>query len=412
MSDAPLQVVIVGGGLGGLCAAHGLRAAGIGVTVYERDPSLDHRPQGYRIHLDSRGAGALRECLPVRLYELFTATSGQPSRRVTIVDEWLRELHAVEFDGVSADGDPASFSASADRMTLRRILLAGLEDVVRFRAEFTRYETEGERVRAWFADGSSVGCDLLVGADGVGSRVRRELLPHARIKDLGTRCVYGRTPLTEDVAALLPPRLAEGFMSVRAGRLGLALGLMRPREDPARAAARLWPGLDPRWRGDYVMWSLAVPAALLPGSDAELSSHGAGHLHRFVAGRVAGWHPALVRLIEAADVDQTFCVAIRSSVPVAPWEASAVTVLGDAIHAMSPAQGSGANCALLDAALLCRTLRAAVASGGSLTAAIGEYERRMTEYGFAAVRASEQAASSFGGGPLGRVLQWIGRRSR
>ncbi|MEV5743357.1 FAD-dependent monooxygenase [Microbispora rosea] len=358
MSDAPLRVVVVGGGLGGLCAAHGLRAAGIGVTVYERDPSLDHRPQGYRIHLDSRGAGALRECLPVRLYELFTATSGQSSRRVTIVDERLRELHAVEFDGVSADGDPASFSASVDRMTLRRILLAGLEDVVRFGAEFTR------------------------------------------------------SPLTEDVAALLPPRLAEGFMSVRAGRLGLALGLMRPREDPVRAAARLWPGLDPRWRGDYVMWSLAVPAALLPGSDAELSSRGAGHLHRFVAGRVAGWHPALVRLIEAADVDQTSCVAIRSSVPVAPWEASAVTVLGDAIHAMSPAQGSGANCALLDAALLCRTLRAAVASGGSLTAAIGEYERRMTEYGFAAVRASEQAASSFGGGPLGRVLQWIGRRSR
>ncbi|MFI7041397.1 FAD-dependent oxidoreductase [Microbispora rosea] len=355
--------------------------------------------------------------------QLFTATSGQPSRRVTIVDERLRELHAVEFDGVSADGDPASFSASADRMTLRRILLTGLEDVVRFGAEFTRYETEGERVRAWFADGSSVGCDLLVGADGVGcdllvgadgvgSRVRRELLPHARIKDLGTRCVYGRTPLTEDVAALLPPRLADGFMSVRAGRLGLALGLMRPREDPARAAARLWPGLDPRWRGEYVMWSLAVPAALLPGSDAELSSRGAGHLHRFVAGRVAGWHPALVRLIEAADVDQTSCVAIRSSVPVAPWETSAVTVLGDAIHAMSPAQGSGANCALLDAALLCRTLRAAVASGGSLTAAIGEYERRMTEYGFAAVRASEQAASSFGGNPLGRVLQWIGRRSR
>ncbi|NJP30311.1 MULTISPECIES: NAD(P)/FAD-dependent oxidoreductase, partial [unclassified Microbispora] len=111
-------------------------------------------------------------------------------------------------------------------------------------------------------------------------------------------------------------------------------------------------------------------------------------------------------------MDQTSCVPIRSSVPVAPWEASAVTVLGDAVHAMSPAQGSGANCALLDAALPCRTLRAAVSSGASLTAAIGEYERRMTEYGFAAVRASERAASSLGGGPLGRVLRRIGRLSR
>ncbi|MFC4533189.1 FAD-dependent oxidoreductase [Sphaerisporangium dianthi] len=411
MPESPPHVLIVGGGLGGLCAAHGLRAAGIGVTVFERDPSLDHRPQGYRIHLDSRGAGALRECLPDPLYELFTATSGQPSKRVTIVDERLRELHAVEFDGVSADGDPARFSASVDRMTLRQILMAGLDDVVRFGAEFTRYERDGDRVRARFADGTSAVGDLLVGADGIGSRVRRELLPHARVEDLGTRCVYGRTLLDDRVAALLPPRLAEGFMSVRSGRDGMALGLVRLKEDPEKAAARLWPGLHPRWTGDYVMWALAVPAARLPGTDAELSSAGGAHLHRLVTERVAGWHPDLVRLVEAAEVDQTFYVPIRTSVPVDPWEPSAVTVLGDAIHAMSPAQGSGANCALLDAALLCRTLSAAVATGGSLVEAVGAYERRMTEYGFAAVRASRKAASSSGGGPLGRIFQWLWRLS-
>ncbi|WP_432924941.1 NAD(P)-binding protein [Microbispora sp. CA-135349] len=82
MPEAP-QVVIIGGGLGGLRAAHGLRMAGIGVTVHERDPSPGHRPQGYRLHLDSRGAGALRQCLPPHLYELLIATAGPPSSRVT-----------------------------------------------------------------------------------------------------------------------------------------------------------------------------------------------------------------------------------------------------------------------------------------------------------------------------------------
>ncbi|MEV1205497.1 hypothetical protein AB0J07_36450, partial [Microbispora rosea] len=93
--------------------------------------------------------------------QLFTATSGQPSRRVTIVDERLRELHAVEFDGVSADGDPASFSASADRMTLRRILLTGLEDVVRFGAEVAGAFADG----GWTAETIAASWQSGVGAE-------------------------------------------------------------------------------------------------------------------------------------------------------------------------------------------------------------------------------------------------------
>ncbi|MFG1961801.1 FAD-dependent oxidoreductase [Nonomuraea sp. NPDC049028] len=80
--------------------------------------------------------------------------------------------------------------------------------------------------------------------------------------------------------------------------------------------------------------------------------------------------------------------AIRSSVPVPRWSPSAIILLGDAIHAMTPARGTGANTALRDAALLTRLLPAAARGEQPVLEVIGEYEAQMTEYGFAAVRAS------------------------
>jgi 2-polyprenyl-6-methoxyphenol hydroxylase-like FAD-dependent oxidoreductase len=87
---------------------------------------------------------------------------------------------------------------------------------------------------------------------------------------------------------------------------------------------------------------------------------------------------------------------------------SRVTVLGDAIHAMSPAAGSGANTALQDAAQLCRALTGP--ADGDLTAAIGQYEHRMREYGYAAVAASAKAEAERGTlrNPL---LSWFYRRA-
>ena len=64
MKNRAFQVAIIGGGMGGLCLANGLKRAGIGVAVYERDQSPDSRPQGYRIHIDPQGSTALHACLP------------------------------------------------------------------------------------------------------------------------------------------------------------------------------------------------------------------------------------------------------------------------------------------------------------------------------------------------------------
>ena len=65
-----------------------------------------------------------------------------------------------------------------------------------------------------------------------------------------------------------------------------------------------------------------------------------------------------------------------------------MTLLGDAVHTMSPGRGEGANVALRDASLLCGLLSSVAAGRLSFDAAKGQYEAEMLEYGFAAVAAS------------------------
>jgi salicylate hydroxylase len=74
-----LRVLIVGGGIGGLCLAQGLRGADIDCTVYETTPGIVQT--GYRLHMNATGGGALRQCLPDNLYELYLQTSRITPRR-------------------------------------------------------------------------------------------------------------------------------------------------------------------------------------------------------------------------------------------------------------------------------------------------------------------------------------------
>jgi 2-polyprenyl-6-methoxyphenol hydroxylase-like FAD-dependent oxidoreductase len=79
-----------------------------------------------------------------------------------------------------------------------------------------------------------------------------------------------------------------------------------------------------------------------------------------------------------------------SSVPVSPWDTTNITLLGDAIHAMSPSGGSGANIALRDAGLLYQKISFASAGAQPLLEALQDYEAAMLDYGFKAVRQSER----------------------
>lgn len=403
MSGRP-RVAIAGAGLGGLCLAQGLARAGFPVTVYERDDGLDSREQGYRLHVDARAGLALRDCLPPDLLDLFLATCGRPGFRMTVMSERGRILHETVGDPGADPLTPATLSASVNRQTLREILATGPD--IRFGRPLDGYSAGPEGVELRFADGTTERADLLVGADGVGSVVRRQYLPEASTVDTGSRCVYGRTRLTGDLASLLPAPVLDGFTAVVGGALGMAVGAVRFRTRPEEAAAAIAPRARLTPAGDYVMWALAGPARALGVPDGELAALDPAGLHGLATRLVRSWDPRLRELVARADLARTFLVRVRASVPVPAWQPSRVTVLGDAIHAMSPARGSGANTALRDSARLCRALST---SAADLPAAVGAYEADMREYGYAAVAESRRAEAQTGArrNPVGF---WLYRR--
>jgi 2-polyprenyl-6-methoxyphenol hydroxylase-like FAD-dependent oxidoreductase len=392
-----LRVAVVGGGLGGLALAQGLLRAGVDATVYERHASLATRRQGYRLHLDARAGLALDAMLPPESFARFQATCSQPSTRLTVVTEHLR----VRREQVAADRDadpyaPATLSTSVDRRTFREVLAAGLDGRIAFGHELARYEAGAGAVRLHFADGQEAEADVLVGADGVSSAVRQQYLPAAEPADSGARCIYGKTPLGPDTS--LAAGFSDGFTAVVGGRIGMAIGVVRFRTPPQAL------GLTPAQ--DYLMWALAGDRQSFGVPDTELTTLDPAGLHALSGELIRTWHPDLRALHAAADVGETFAIRVRTSPAVPAWPPSRVTVLGDAIHAMSPARGSGANTALQDAALLSRLL---TTDGSDVVAAIGDYERQMREYGYAAVAASRQAEAQTGA-RRNRLLFWLYRR--
>ena len=392
----PIKVAVVGGGLGGLCLANGLLKAGADVTVYERDASLAGRRQGYRLHLDARAGLALQQCLPPPSLELFQASCARPSRRMTVMTERLRVLRELNADPAADPYAPATLSTSVNRRTFREVLARGLEQKIVFGCELTRYEAGENQIRLHFADGRHVEADLLVGADGVNSAVRRQYLPAAEPADTGTRSVYGKTLLSGPVMDRLPAALNEGFTAVVSGRVGMATGLVRFRQPPQQL------GLSPA--GDYLMWAVTADRGRFGVPDDQLTSMDPASLHRLSGELIKTWHPDLRALHALAEIDETFAVRIRTSPPVPAWPPGRVTVLGDAIHAMSPARGSGANTALQDAATLCRAL-----SANEMTAAVADYETQMRAYGYQAVAASSQAEAEMGA-RRGKLAFWLYRR--
>lgn len=379
-SPTPSPVLIVGAGIGGLCLAQGLRRAGIEVAVYERDRSRTDRLDGYRIHIDPDGAGSLRACLPVEVWEKFV------SRTVDLggfrfLDHRLNELLVLE-EAASAEAvGPTDRSHAIDRVTLREVLMTGLDDVLHFDKKFTRYESgEDGKVTAFFADGTSATADVLIGADGVNSRVRSQLLPQAQRIDTEALGVGFKLPLTDEVRSWLSDPLATGRnMIMGPAPYFLSISVFERSLDASDGA----PEPASSGSGSYVGTAFVARRTACP---PDIQGLGGPQLQRVVATMLADWHPQLQRIVSESDADSALVVPYLTSEPLEPWDSANITLLGDAVHSMPPVGGLGGNTALRDADLLRQKLIEVRDGGAALVPAIHEYEAAMLKYGFEAVR--------------------------
>ncbi|MEU4335443.1 NAD(P)/FAD-dependent oxidoreductase [Micromonospora lupini] len=377
-----LNVMIIGAGIGGLCLAQGLRRAGVSVTVHERTKARTDWLQGYRIHINPNGSRALHACLPPPTWQAFLDTVSIDNGGFGFTTERLDDLLRFTAEEITPAGvPPESRHHGVSRISLREVLLSGMDDVVRLDHEFTHYEATADgRVTAYFADGGTATADVLIGADGANSRVRGQLLPHARRIDSGVVAVAGKHRLAD---ATLPKVLTHDVnLVVPKSRGSFFTAVWHPGPQVIAPPEQFL--LDNTTA--YLLWGYTDAAAAFPAETVESLS--GTDLQRLVLDRTIEWAPALREVITGSDPQTINAIRVRSATPVDAWETGRVTLLGDAIHNMTPMAGIGANTALRDAALLCGKLTEVHEGTTAMVPALHDYEHQMLNYGFAAVRQS------------------------
>ena len=367
------------GGLSGLCLAHALLKEQVPVEVFERDPTPDARGQGYRLTIDQAGNAALKACLPARNYEFIRATAGEAGKTGAFVfmNQHAHELHRFTFD-LEAGERRGDITGQVDRKTLRLALLAGLSGRVHFGKVFAGYREQPERVAALFEDGSSAEADILIGADGTNSRVRRQRMPEAEPRDIGICAIFGRTLMDGLDLPVLGRMLTDGGLLALGprGRLFFCTA-MRFRESPATVAKRL--GIEgATWRGDdYFMWAVGFRKHFI--DDANPGELDTRALHEIAGRAMNGFHEDYRVLVRRADPNDTVLVPIRAAPSYKALAPGRVTLLGDAMHTMPPFGAHGANTALRGAHMLTTKL-ADGRTSFSIPEVIGAYESETQAY--------------------------------
>ncbi|GGW70842.1 FAD-dependent monooxygenase [Streptomyces caelestis] len=338
------KALVIGAGIGGLTAAIALREAGLDVEIHERAGVL--RAAGSGLSVMSNAVGAL-ESLGVGIDLESRGTALESYHVRTARGRLIREFPFPEIIGRL--GVPSVLITRSD---LQQALLEAAEGIpLTLGSAASGFETEPTGgVRVTFEDGRVERGDLLIGADGFHSVVRRQLAGPEPSQDSGYVCWLAVVPYSH-------PRFAPGSVIHYWGS-GRRFGLVD------MGGGRLY------WWGTKNM-------------PAERSHDWKGTKEEILR-TYAGWADEVVHAIEVTPEESVIAVPSRDRPFLERWGSGPVTLLGDAAHPMLTSLGQGSGMAIEDAVVLGRALRGAE----DLPRALRRYEDERRERTRALVAAS------------------------
>jgi 2-polyprenyl-6-methoxyphenol hydroxylase-like FAD-dependent oxidoreductase len=326
-----MRVIVIGGGICGVTTAIALQRAGIEASVFERAPAPAEVGAGISIWGNAiKALRAIDAAGPVlALGEVMERGELRTSRGRLLshapVGEYDRRLGAP--------------SVLLHRAELLGALLGQLPDrVVRFGRRCVGFHECDGGVAVKFDDGQEEPADLLVGADGINSVVRAQLLSDGPARYSGYTCWRGVAKVPESM-------VARGYVCEAWGR-GQRFGIVRI--------------------GDGRVYWFATRNAAPNQQDPPTGPK------PLLASMFARWFDPIPRLIEATPPEAIIHNDILDRPPVTRWSSRRVVLLGDAAHPTTPNIGQGACMAIEDAVLLARLL----GGGGDPAHAFEEFERR------------------------------------
>ena len=320
-----MQIIIVGAGLGGLAAAASLLERGHQVRVYEQAPQLAEVGAGIQMSanavkvLDHLGVRARIEASAVRpkSFDFRRFDTGEMLHRLPLGEAHEQKHGAPYFQIHRADLHNA----------LREAVLALDPDAIRLGAKAVGIDEDAGGVTVGLEGGSKAHGELLVGADGIKSAVRRHIVGADHPVFTGQvawRCIVPveriAPELRTDIVSTIwcGPKNHAVTYYLRNGQLLNFVGCVeRADEEESWTARRPWEELDFDYRG---------------------------------------WHPMVRAVIDTVDRDQCFRWALNNRKPIEKWSTARATMLGDAVHATLPYMAQGAAMAIEDAAVLARAL--------------------------------------------------------
>jgi len=338
------RVLIAGAGIGGLAAASSLMKAGHKVEIYEQAPQLAEIGAGIQV-----SANAMHVLRYLGLEEAIARVGVQPGAYVFRLHDTGEEIQRFSLSEEHERMHGAPYR-QLHRADLHEILAARARaadpGVVRLNHKAMGFTESANGVELHFADGTSARGDLLIGADGLKSVVRKQFLGDAPATYTGDAAWRLLVPTER-----LPADLLERAMSVFMGPEGHVVSYY------LRAGSLLnFVGCVETDEVSDESWTQKLP------------------WDEFKA-QFKGWHPAIQTIIDAADKDQCYRWSLFNRPPIRNWSTGRVTLLGDAAHPTLPYLAQGAVMAIEDGAVLTRAL----AMTDSIPEALQLYQRNRVD---------------------------------